>query len=283
MREKCYDDDPDAPWSHRPRVSKTTLTTEDMSRRLKWGRYIQGLPHGPRWYYNNLVWTDICNDILPRTAKKALLQAQARKGGRGWISKGSQKRANNLRGPREAVKQNAWDTVRVWWAPVLSRGKFHVEVLGSEFPGETPEGAAMLVQRARAAINTRFRTQSKPKTLFVDRGRGFYNPGHGKITANFCAALRTHNLEAFMGADANKQPRSLQKMMLHETTVAWMRRRLAVTKPAKPWEESVSAFESRLRQAAAHINDNFDVMPLSKEFPARVQQLVSAKGGKLSV
>ena len=282
MREKCYDDSPQEPWTHRPRLSKTVLTPEDMRKRLAWGRYMQGLKHTPAWYAKNLIWTDICNDILPRTAKKATLQAQVRKGGKGWISEGSQKRACNLRGPKESVKQNAWDTVRVWWAPVLCRGKLHIETLGQEFPGDCPEGAATLVQKVRSAINIRFHRGGKPKVLFVDRGRGFYTTGAGKITGEFAAALKAHGLEAFMGSDASQQPGSLQEMMLHETSVAWMRHRLTITKPKKPWEETVGSFESRLRLAAAFINDNYDVAGLTRELPERVRRLIAAKGGKLS-
>ena len=39
---------------------------------------------------------------------------------------------------------------------MLTRGKLHVELLGDNFPGETQEGAAMLVARVRAALNVRF-------------------------------------------------------------------------------------------------------------------------------
>ena len=34
------------------------------------------------------------------------------------------------------------------------QGKLHVELLAKDFPGETPEGAAILVQKIRAADKT---------------------------------------------------------------------------------------------------------------------------------
>ena len=282
MREKCFDESEEQPWKHRARLSKTILTETEESRRLAWGHFIQALGHTDYFYKHWLVWTDICNSILPRTLKRSTQQAQARKGGKGWISEGSQTKAANLRGPKEALKQSSWDSLRYWWAPVLVRGKVHVELLGENFPGETPEGAAVLVQKVRAAINIRCRVGDQPKTLFVDRGRGFYATANGKIEQQFADALREHGLKAFMGADASRQPGSLQELMLHETVVAWVRRRLALTCPKKPWEESVEHYEDRLRQAFQYVNEHYDVEGLSQEFPGRVQSLIDASGGKLS-
>ena len=114
------------------------------------------------------------------------------------------------------------------WAGVV-----HVEVLGSDFPGECPEGAAALVARVRHSINVRFRSDDKPDVVFTDRGRGFYTPSTGAITPEYSAALREHSLKAFMGADAARQPGDLQDLMLHETAVSWLSSRLALTTPAK--------------------------------------------------
>ena len=83
MRERFYDETPDRPWKHRARLSKSIATEADMEKRLAFGRYLRDLRHTGAWYYKHLVWTDICNDILPRTPKNASLQAQARKGGKG--------------------------------------------------------------------------------------------------------------------------------------------------------------------------------------------------------
>ena len=59
----------------------------------------------------------------------------------------------------------------------------HVLIFDEGFPGEVPDGAAILVAKLRAAVNARWpgRTR-KPTCVFVDRGKGFYNPGNGKIT-----------------------------------------------------------------------------------------------------
>jgi hypothetical protein len=72
---------------------------------------------------------------------------------------------------------------------VLAHGKLHVEILDEDFPGEVPAGGAILVEKVRAALNVRFRTGA-PSILFVDRGKGFYDPGHGRILHQFKAALR---------------------------------------------------------------------------------------------
>ena len=122
----------------------------------------------------------------------------ARKRQRGWISDGCQLFSKNLRGKAESVKQNSWDSVRVWWAPILARGKLHVEMMPENFPGECPAGALVLVAKVRCALNVRFQGTTAPRVLFVDRGKGFYNAGAARIANEFHQALREHGLQAFM-------------------------------------------------------------------------------------
>ena len=49
-----------------------------------------------------------------------------------------------------AVKAKSTDTIRVWFVPVLARGKLHLELLPDDFPGETERGAEILVAKVRA-------------------------------------------------------------------------------------------------------------------------------------
>ena len=179
--------------------------------------------HTQQWYFKRCIWTDLCNKILPRSPQKANKMILARKAGKGWMSKGAKAYSRNLRADASVLKQNSWDTVRVWWAPILMRGKLHVEMLGTEFPGESPEGAAILAAKVRSAINVRFHGDDKPGIVCTDRGRGFYVPKTGKITAVYAGALREHDLRAFMGENASRQPGDLQDLMLHETAVGWLR------------------------------------------------------------
>ena len=60
---------------------------------------------------------------------------------------------------------------------------------------------------------------------------------------------------AFMGDDAARQPGSLQEMMLHETAVAWIRRGLTCTLPAKPQKETVEDLLARMRKVVQKINE----------------------------
>ena len=176
---------------------------------------------------------------------------------------------------------NSWDTVRVWWAPVLARGKLHVILLPENFVGDHPDGAWPLVAKVRAALNLRFPAASGPRVLFVDRGSGFFNAGTGAITNEFKTALQDHQLTAFMGDNAALQPGSLQEMMLHETAVAWIRRGLTWSLPPKPWEETIEAFGARLREVVQKVNSEYNVQGLCKQLPQRVQDLHDAEGGRL--
>jgi hypothetical protein len=75
---------------------------------------MQTLPYTAAWFFRFVIWADICHSILPRTEKKATEQALARKAGKGWMSEGCEQFSRNLRGQKEVLKQNAWDTERVW-------------------------------------------------------------------------------------------------------------------------------------------------------------------------
>ena len=85
------------------------------------------------------------------------------------MSKASKGASANLRGQRTALKQNSWDAICVWWAPILTQGKLHVEILGTDFPGEKAEGAKILVAAVRKALNIRFQNGAVPLTVFIEK------------------------------------------------------------------------------------------------------------------
>ena len=84
FREHCYDEGADLPWAHKPRYSKTALTQDMMDKRLAFATHVQSWGRTEKWFYNNVVWTDICNSVLPRSERKTSEQALARKGKKGW-------------------------------------------------------------------------------------------------------------------------------------------------------------------------------------------------------
>ena len=198
------------------------------------------------------------------------------------MSKKSQKYSKNMKGKKEALKQNSWGTIRIWWAPFLSRGKLHVEVFDDDFPGEIAAGAAKLVAKARAVVNTRFRNAATPPdVLYVDRGKGFYDPGNGKITVAFKNALQQHGFKAFWGNDASKQPGNLQEVHLHETAVSWIRHRLTLTTPVNAQNETRQQYTQRLKSIVADINNKLHVEGLCWEFPKRVKMVQDAEGDRI--
>ena len=220
--------------------------------------------------------------MLPRSESKASEQALARKGKKGWVSPGNELASANLRGSKESEKQASWGTIKIWWAPILARGKLHVEVFDTDYPGETQAGAKILVGKVRAAINKKFQgAASKPDTLWTDRGKGFYLPTNGSITAEYKQALREHNFKAALGDDAHLQPGRLQELMLHETAVSWIRLRLSRCVPAKPWEESHDAYTAGLKNIVDDINSTLDVDGLCRGLLKRISALVEQEGGRL--
>ena len=298
FEEHCYDDDPDRPWKHRKRLTKSALPDNVIKKRVQWHDFMVGLGHSGEWYYKNAIWIDLCNDIIPTSEQKANEMALARKSGQGWMSEGSQTFSRNLKGRKESLKQKSWNTYRIWWMPVLSRGKLHVEVFNAEFPGECAGGAQQArtyvhtyvtyvpvhlqaVEKLRAILNIRFPSKAQPKIVMTDRGRGFYLPSTGKITRPYKAALESVGLKAFMGDDASIQPGLMGDLMLHETTVGWIRALMAERIPARAWQETRDQFKSRIQGVVRHINANYDVENLCRELPDRLKQLKDIGGDKL--
>ena len=282
MGEDCYDDDPCLPWVNKARFSKKALAPDMMERREKFADYLLALHHNSVWFFNNLVWTDLCNSIIPLSEKKANEMALARKAKKGWISPGSELSAENSKGHPEALKQRSWNTMRIWWFPMLSRGKLHVDVFDENFAGETPEGAAELVGKVRSALNVRFQSAaSQPKVLFTDRGRGFYFPNSGAITSEYKQALADNELQAFMGNNAVRQPGSMQDFLLHETAVSWLRHRLAQSTPMKCWTETRQEYGRRLKRCCEEVNKDLDVEGLNQQLPRRLKLLKEKEGGRL--
>ncbi|CAK0801209.1 unnamed protein product [Prorocentrum cordatum] len=240
FREACFDEGADDPWDNRPRLSRNAL--DDVSKRRRWdfAKHVISLSHRPQRYYDNLVWCDLCNSA----------------------------QSQNLRGPKHHLKLNSSDTARAWWAPVLTRGKLHIEPLPGDFPGETPLGAEIMAAKVRSALNVRFPGGGRqPRALFTDRGNGFYNAGSGAITEEYRGALRRHNL---------------REVMLHETAASWMRDRTTKTLPKWCWDETLEAHRARLKACAAQINSACDVDGLRRELRSRVKDLDRRQGDRLA-
>ena len=75
-----------------------------MEARLLFGKHMEDLKLTSEWYAQHVVWRDICNDALPKTQRRANLQALARKGGSGCTSPGSETLPCNMRGKTEDLK-----------------------------------------------------------------------------------------------------------------------------------------------------------------------------------
>ena len=238
--------------------------------------------HTREWLFENLVWSDLCNSVLPRTEKVAQAQALARKRKHGWGSKRTRRFSRNLRGSQEVMKQKGWGSERIWWVPILARGKLHVEVLAPDFPGEEPAGAPAFLAVVRKGVAIRFQSQSKPTTLFLDRGRAFFNPVSAKITPELASALEGAGLETFWRGDASMQPGYCADILLHETAVSWIRQQLSCTVPKAPWQETRADYGARLRRAVAEINRNHNTTGLCDRLLSRMAELKRLDGDRLA-
>ena len=84
-----------------------------------------------------------------------------------------------------------------------------------------------------------------------------------------------------MGEDASKQPGSLSDLLLHETAVAWLRYKMKLSTPARPWKETSEQHKARLQEACRKVNAEYNVEGLCKQLPERLDKLKEKKGDRL--
>ena len=127
------------------------------------------------------------------------------------------------------------------------------------------------------------RSAKKPRTLFTDRGPGFYHRRWGTITGDHESACREHGFKPWAGTNSKKGPRAqppdLADVLLHETAVSWLRSQEEQTRPARPWQESPRELEVRLQQAADWVNTEFDARGLCMGLPNRLYSLANETRG----
>ena len=118
---------------------------------------------------------------------------------------------------KDALKQCAFHDSKVWWAPVLTMGKLEVLVFDEDFPGETAEGAALLVDRIPGVLARRFPNADRCPVLpfnvydisFRRRRRRRKAKGEGRREA--AAARRAANEDAEEGKGKEGSERGVRQ------------------------------------------------------------------------
>ena len=285
FRTRCYDTHPEVPWAQQCAKQKTALTPDMVARRLGWGQSMLRLNHNPGWYHRHCIWMDPCSSILPGRPKSVFDQHQATYGkAKRWMSVDSKDIPRNQRASPYAGKQAQWGDVKVWWFVVLSKGKAQVDVMPVKWT-QNGEGQSYMVSRLPLILTTLLGdTGPKPSVLFTDRGPGFYHPSTGNICPEYMAALVSYGFTPWAGEHALWQPPDIPDLLLHETVVAWIRKYLK-KHPVKLYPDqhiNREILSVALADAAAHINQHYDVEKLGMSFPRRLHELVHAKqGGRL--
>ena len=289
LTTECYDRDPARPWEFRFGAKRRALLDEDKVARLDWAQRLLSEGRTAAWYRDNVVWVDICAKVIPGSPSKALDQEMAAKNKKKrLISPGSAALSVNMGGSATADKQCSFGDTRVFFVVALTRGVFGVKVFSKKgtFPGETPEGAGLLVSHLPELLKKMLGPAARlPRTSFSDRGPGFFHRKWGTITCDYECACREYGFKPWAGTNSKKgphaQPRDIGDVLLHETAISWLRREEEKTRPRTPWQETPLELEHRMTAAARHINKEFDVQGLAMQFPERLRALVANSGDRL--
>ena len=91
----------------------------------------------------------------------------------------------------------------------LTRGVLGIKVFSKQgvFPGETPEGAGLLVSHLPALLKRMLGSGARlPRTMFSDRGPGFFHRKWGTITGDYESACRECGFKPWAGTNSKKGP-----------------------------------------------------------------------------
>lgn len=237
--------------------------------------------HAPAFWSSRTVWFDPCSSILPGSEQQYEQMQQALRGNKRYQSDDAKAYSRNLRGRVTATKQRTWSGTKVNWFVVLARGKVHVEVMPEDWE-LTGAGLAQFVHRLPGILRKMLGPGAPlPRNLFTDRGTGLYS-SQGFVVGKYESAVRQEGFSLYWGPDASAQAPDMGDLLLHETAVAWLRRRLRSEKPAvRPWEGTCEQWTERVRKVVRGINADYDVRGLCNEFPGRLAECVAKRGDRL--
>ena len=242
------------------------------------------LGHSEWWYWRNCIWVDPCSTIIPGSKRTAFHQKKSKKGkSKRWVSTKSKGYSKNMRSAPYADKQQQWGDGKAWWFIVVTRGKVRLVTVGRDWE-QTGHGMATFIHRLPGILRKMVgQRQPLPRTIFSDRGPGFYQGSHGTIVSAYSDALKFNNFKPFAGDDALWQPSDLCDLLMHETVAAWVRKYFRARPIIKgpDLETNWVRFENGLKECEKHINDHYDVDGLCRSMPRRLLKLKEKKGERL--
>ena len=255
-----------------------------------WARRLLREKKTAAWFLANVIWIDLCSKVIPGSPKKAFDQlSSGRNKRKRLMSPGAGNSSNNLGGSDTAEKQKGFGDIRVWFGVALTRGVLGVTVFTTTegigaFPGETPQGIRQFIERLPQMLNQMLgRRTRKPRTLFSDRGQGFYHKTTGCITGEYETVCRELCFKPWARTNsrvgARAQPPDIADVLLHETAIADLRALIFKSTPVKPWEETAERFAARLQEAVDHANAEHRLADLCREMPQRLDSSVKVYEG----
>ena len=244
-------------------------------------RYILRYGQDSFWWAQHVVWFDPCCSILPGSQRQYDQMRQALNGKKRLISDNAKLYSPNLSGRSTALKQTGWGGTKICWVMVLARGVVHVEMMPATWKVDG-EGLATFVEKLPSILRKMLGEDARlPRTVFTDRGTGMYIP-LGKIVHKYEEALQHAGFKPYWKDNAGRQSPDMGDLLLHETAVAWFRKRMVALKPeVLPLLETREMWCRRAHQAASYATNEYDVAGLCREFPARLQQCLDEDGERL--
>ncbi len=248
LTTECFDHQATKPWRFVFPRKKRPLAAAQMTERAGWARRLLREGNTPAWYAHNIIWADISSKVIPGTPQKAYQQGLAGAGKRRRLmSADAAGESRHLAGTSPAERQASTGDTRVYFFLIVTRGKVgaHVFTDVEKFPGETQAGAALCVEQLPGLLRRMLgRDTPKPRTLFTDRGPGFYNLRYGTVTGDYEGACRHRGFQLWAGTNSKTGPRAqpgdLADVFPHETVTGWVRARLvkSAAELAAAWQET---------------------------------------------
>ena len=94
--------------------------------------------------------------------------------------------------------------------------------------------------------------------------------------------MKAAGFKLFWGDDAGQLSPDMPDLLLHETAVAWFRKKLSKQRPVcVPWEETQAQWTASSRHVVAFLNENHRVDRLCQQFLQRLRARKDSDGERL--
>jgi hypothetical protein len=299
---RCYDEDEDDPWQYLPCASQDMLPSELLPLRVGTAKHILRTFSAQSW--RSHVAIDPCYSLLPKSLERQEEQKVSAMGKLRYMSPGSKRNWENLRGPATANHQKGSNVTRVDWTPIFARGKVRIYIVDENAARDDvnlPKKLADAFNLAKFVRNVlpleleemkrKYAWPDLPRVVVHDKASYMVTACHERLHVGFATALHESGFRSWIGSSTDTTKWLVKKfsdVYVHETLIAHIRRLSDTDFAATRIFETPAQFRERMQKVEDYMNsgefsrkDGRGLLGLAKDLRSRCEEVVRRKGERI--